>query len=143
MDKIVIAAATGLIAMAGVVGVAASASAATPSPTAPKHTLAEVQAASATKTDKLIAHIEAFEARVNANSKLTADQKSSVESALAADVQAVQNGAAKVAADTTVKDAAKDSRATLSAGRTSLREQVAAVRADLKADHTAAPTPSS
>jgi len=137
VNKIVIAAATGLIAMTAAVGVATSASAATPSPTAPKHTLAEVQSASATKTDKLIAHIEAVEAKVNANTKLTADQKSPVEAALAADVQAVQTGAAKVAADTTVKDAAKDSHATLSAGRASLREQVAAVRADLKADHAA------
>ena len=136
MNKIVIAAATGLIAVSAAVGVAASANAATPTSTAPKHTLAQVQSASATKTDKLIAHIQAVETRVNANTKLTADQKSTVEAALAADVQAVQTGAAKVAADTTVKDAAKDSRATLSAGRASLRAQVQAVHADRKADRT-------
>jgi hypothetical protein len=143
VNKIVIAAATGLIAITAAVGVAASASAATPTPSAPKHTLAQVQSSSATKTDKLIAHIEAVETRVNASTKLTADQKSTVEAALAADVQAVQTGAAKVAADTAVKDAAKDSRETLRAGRASLREQVAAVRADLKADHAAKNTPSS
>ena len=142
MNRIVIAAATGLIAITSAVGVAGSANAATPAPTAPKHThtLAQVQASSAISTDKLIAHLGAVEVRVNANKTLTADQKSTVVAALAADVQAVQTGAAKVAADTTVKDASKDSRETLRAGRAIEREQAKAVRADVKADKKAETT---
>ncbi len=140
MNKIVIAAATGLIAITSAVGVAGSASAATTAPTPPKHTLAQVQSASATRTDKLIAHLGAFEARVNANKTLTADQKSDVVAALEADVHAVQSGAAKVAADTTVKQAADDSRETLRTGRAKEREQAEKVRADVHADHDAAKT---
>ncbi len=92
--------------------VAGSANAATPDQTGPKHThtLAQVQASSAIRTDKLVAHLGAVQVKVNANTTLTADQKSTVVAALTADVQAVQAGAAKIAADTTVKDAAKDTR---------------------------------
>jgi len=137
LNRIVIAAATGLLAITAVVGVAGSANADTPTPTAPKHSLAEVQAASAALTTKLSAHIAALEVRVGANKILTSDQKATITAALKADDQGVKTGAAKVAADTTVEQARKDSRETISAGRAAERKEAKQLRADARADHQA------
>ncbi|MEP6481811.1 MAG: hypothetical protein ABJA94_07375 [Rhodoglobus sp.] len=140
MNRLVIAGATGFIALAAVAGVAGSANAATLSSadSAPAHakaTVASVQAASATRTSKLISNIGKIETRVAAAKHLTADEQATIKTALDADITAVQTGAATVAADTTVKQARTDSRATLASGRAAVKAEVKVIKDD-RAAHT-------
>jgi len=142
MNKLVIAGATGFIALTAIVGVAEGANAATLSsststPAHAKATVASVQAASATRTSKLISNIGKIETRVGATKKLTAAEKATIKSALDADITAVKTGAAKVAADTTVKQARTDSRATLKSGRAAVKAELKVIKAD-RAAHRAA-----
>lgn len=135
MNKLVIAGATGFIALTAIVGVAGVANASTLSssistPTHSKATVASVQAGSATRTSKLISNIGKMETRVDAANTLTAAEKSTIKTALEADISAVKTGAAKVAADTTVKQARTDSRATLKSGRAAVKAELKIIKAD-------------
>lgn len=140
MNKLVIAGATGIIALTTIVGIAGGANAATLSsststPTHAKATVSSVQAASATRTSKLISNMGKIETRVEAAKKLTADEKATITTALDADIIAVRTGAATVAADTSVKQARTDSRATLKSGRTAVKTQIDVIKADRAAHH--------
>jgi hypothetical protein len=142
MNKLVIAGATGFIALTAIVGVVGGANAATLSsstspPTHAKATVASVKAASATRTSKLISNIGKIETRVEAAKKLTAAERATIKTALDADITAVKTGAAKVAADTTVKQARTDSRATLKSGRAAVKTELKVIKAD-RAAHRAA-----
>jgi hypothetical protein len=140
MNKLVIAGATGLIALTAIVGVAGSANAATLSsststPAHAKATLASVQAASATRTSKLISNIGKIETRVGAAKKLTAAEQATIKATLDADITAVKTGAAKVASDTTLKQARTDTRATMESGRAAVKAERMAINADRAAHH--------
>jgi hypothetical protein len=140
MNKLVIAGATGLIALTAIVGVAGSANAATLSsststPAHAKATLASVQAASATRTSKLISNIGEIETRVGAAKKLTAAEQATIKATLDADITAVKTGAAKVASDTTLKHARTDSGATLKSGRAAVKAERMVIKADRAAHH--------
>jgi hypothetical protein len=139
MNKLVTVGATGLIALTAVIGVAGSANAATLSSTStPAHakpTLASVQAASATRTSKLISNIGKIETRVGAAKKLTAAEQATIKATLDADITAVKTGAAKVASDTTLKQARTDSRATLKSGRAAVKAERTVIKSDRAALH--------
>jgi hypothetical protein len=140
MNKLVIAGATGLIALTVIVGIAGTANAATLSsststPAHTKATLASVQAASATRTSKLISNIGKIETRVGAAKKLTAAEQATIKASLDADITAVKTGAAKVAADTTLKQARTDSRATLRSGRAAVKAERMVIKAVRAAQH--------
>jgi len=142
MNKLVMAGATGFIALTAIVGVAGGANAATLSsststPAHAKATVASVQAASATRTSKLISNIGRIETRVGAAQKLTAAERATITTALDADITAVKTGAAKVAADTTVKQARADSRATLKSGRAAVKAELKVFKADRAAHRSA------
>ena len=139
MNKIVMAGATGFIALIAIVGVAGGANAATlsSSTSTPAHAKATVQAASATRTSKLISNIDKIETRVGAAKQLTAAERATIKTALDADITAVKTGAAKVAADTTVKQARADSRATLKSGRAAVKAELKVFKADRAAHRTA------
>jgi hypothetical protein len=142
MNKVVVSGAIGFIALTVIVGVASGANAATLSsststPAHAKATVASVQAASATRTSKLINNIGKIEARVEAAKKLTAAEQATIKTSLDADISVVKTGAAKVAADTTVKQARTDSRATLKSGRAAVKAELKVIKAD-RAAHRAA-----
>jgi hypothetical protein len=140
MNKLVIAGAAGLIAFTAIVGIVGSANATTLSswtspPAHAKATLASVQAMSARRTSKLISNIGKIETRVEAAKKLTAAEQATIKTALDADITAVKTGAAKVAADTTVKQARTDSRATLKSAHTAVKAERTVIKSDQAAHH--------
>lgn len=136
MNKIVIGGATSIIALTAIVGVAGSANAAVV-PTHAKATVASVQAASAKHTSKLISNIGAIETRVASARQLTSAEKATIKTVLDAAIATVKADAAKVAGDTTIKQARVDSRAALKAGRSVVRSEHKAISVDRTAQRKA------
>lgn len=136
VNKLVLAGATSIFALTAIVGVAGSANAAVV-PTHAKATVASVQAASAKHTSKLISNIGAIETRVASAKQLTLAEKATIKTALDVGLSTVKADATKVAGDTTIKHARRDSRVALKAGRGVVRTEHKAIRVDRAAHHMA------
>jgi len=108
--KIISATTIGVITGAALLGAGAVPAFADTAAPGGGHTLAEIQASAVTKTGQRTTSLNSAIAKVTANTYLTATDKSTILGILNADLAGMSTVAAKVAADTTVAQAATDYR---------------------------------